>query len=94
VILRFSAVGVVTVNFVKSRADLWNRLTERLSWPGWLGLGAMIAAAGVIIATGVTLLSIFLSSGSGTSNNVHGNCDATGIGNTSNCPSVSPGRSR
>jgi hypothetical protein len=78
---------VVTVNSMKSRGDLWRRVADRLSWPGWLGLG-------VIIATVIAAMSILLSSGGSSTYSNRGNCDAVGDGNTAYCPSVSPGTDR
>lgn len=56
-----------------------------LSRPWWVGLG-------VLLATAVALVSIFLTSGGSPSYYNHGgNCVAQGNNNTVNCPSTGSG---
>jgi hypothetical protein len=61
-----------------SSDGLWTRLAAQLAWPGWLGLG-------VIVATAVAFTIYFLSSGGSSTSSINGNCDAQGSGNMVHC---------
>jgi hypothetical protein len=58
-----------------------------LSRPWWVGLG-------VLLATAVALVSIFLASGGSPSYSNYGNCVAQGNHDTVNCPSTTSGAGR
>ena len=67
---------------VNSSASVWRRLDKRLGWPGWAGVG-------VILATILSLAGYLLASGGTSSSSqiitVHGSCNAAGNGNTVTC---------
>jgi hypothetical protein len=75
---------------VTSSASVWRRLDKRLGWPGWAGVG-------VILATVLSMVGYFLaSSGSSSSSQiitVHGSCNAAGNGNTVTCTQPNSGTS-
>jgi hypothetical protein len=81
--LRSTVGGGVAVGSVRSPLGFWGWLSR----PWWIGLG-------VIIATVIALVSIFLTSGGTSGYSNTGNCVAQGNNNTVNCPSSDSGVGR